>query len=44
MKSERNAWIRPESGSKIILDGGGNIVSLHNRPFELPLGALLEFN
>lgn len=42
--SIRNAWIRPEYGSKIILDGGGNIVSLHNRPFELPLGALLELN
>ena len=42
--SIRNAWIRPESGSKIILDGGGKIVPLHNKPFELPSGTLFELN
>lgn len=34
----------PESGSKIILDGGGKIVPLHNKPFELPSGTLFELN
>ena len=40
----RNAHIKPEVGSTIILNNGGKIITHHNDSFELPVGATLQIN
>ena len=40
----RNANIKPEVGSTLILNNGGKIITHHSDHFELPVGATMQIN